>query len=357
MSEVDAGGMAVEVEPSHQYSITCYCHVTDGSRGAVWQIGIWHGNVYEAKVCHWIPPCKKMAPIDIHQQLLDVSGDQAVDVSTVRQWVVSFSSDDSSMKNKPRSRWPRTAVTPQNEEHLDHLIHVYTARYDQGTVYRAEYWLQSVGNYVGNVGISHSVCQVGSTDARIGTGRKLYGTLLGPTEHYSGMLKVTVPWVPWLPVTRHSATTMSGSPWSGEMWIHHQRKSSRCSLQWVKWCVLSFRIGKKWSFWTSWNPDKPSVTPQLTELKAWTSRARPEKEMPFSEDIGAHCQSSMDCRTPPTMYFRFTAFWFLSIQAICFSAFSSHGLLKVTTVERTKVAFCLGCSWNWRKQNKERKKV
>jgi len=34
MSEVDAGGMAVEVEASHQYSMTFCCHVTDGSRGA-----------------------------------------------------------------------------------------------------------------------------------------------------------------------------------------------------------------------------------------------------------------------------------------------------------------------------------
>jgi len=34
-SEVDADGMAVEVETSHQCSITCCCHVTDGSRGEV----------------------------------------------------------------------------------------------------------------------------------------------------------------------------------------------------------------------------------------------------------------------------------------------------------------------------------
>jgi len=34
-SEVDVGGMAVEVELSHQYPITCCCRVADGSRGAV----------------------------------------------------------------------------------------------------------------------------------------------------------------------------------------------------------------------------------------------------------------------------------------------------------------------------------
>jgi len=34
-SGADVGGMAVEVEASHQYSATFHCHVTDGSRGAV----------------------------------------------------------------------------------------------------------------------------------------------------------------------------------------------------------------------------------------------------------------------------------------------------------------------------------
>ena len=34
---------------------------------------------------------KKMAPIDLHSHLLKAYGDQTVDVSTVRQWVVHFS--------------------------------------------------------------------------------------------------------------------------------------------------------------------------------------------------------------------------------------------------------------------------
>jgi len=34
-AEADGGGMAVEVEPSHQNSITCCCRATDGSGGAV----------------------------------------------------------------------------------------------------------------------------------------------------------------------------------------------------------------------------------------------------------------------------------------------------------------------------------
>ena len=34
-SEANVGGMAVEVEPSDQYSVMFCCHVTHGSRGAV----------------------------------------------------------------------------------------------------------------------------------------------------------------------------------------------------------------------------------------------------------------------------------------------------------------------------------
>jgi len=67
---------------------------------------------------------EKIAPNDIHRHLLNVYGDQTVDVSTVRRWVARFSSGDSNVKDKPRSGWPCTAVTPRNEERLDQLIRV-----------------------------------------------------------------------------------------------------------------------------------------------------------------------------------------------------------------------------------------
>ena len=60
MSEADAGGMAVEVEPSHQYSVTFCCDLTDGSRGVVWQNGIGHESLYETKICCHILPCRKI---------------------------------------------------------------------------------------------------------------------------------------------------------------------------------------------------------------------------------------------------------------------------------------------------------
>ena len=46
----DVDSMAVEVEPSHQHSITFCYHVTNGSRGTVWQNGVWHGSVSGEKV-------------------------------------------------------------------------------------------------------------------------------------------------------------------------------------------------------------------------------------------------------------------------------------------------------------------
>ena len=65
---------------------------------------------------------EKMAPTDSHQFLLSIYGDQTVDVSTVRQWVVCFSSDDSGVKDKPDAGWPCTAVISQNKEYLDQPI-------------------------------------------------------------------------------------------------------------------------------------------------------------------------------------------------------------------------------------------
>ena len=46
----------------------------------------------------------KMLLTDIHRCLLNVYRDQKVDVSTVRWWIVDFSSDDSDVKDKPCSR-------------------------------------------------------------------------------------------------------------------------------------------------------------------------------------------------------------------------------------------------------------
>ena len=77
--------MTVEVEPSHQYSITCCCHVTDGSkRGSLteWHLKKMEEHMKQRYVSEFLR-VEKMAPIDIHQCWLNIYGDQTVDVSTV----------------------------------------------------------------------------------------------------------------------------------------------------------------------------------------------------------------------------------------------------------------------------------
>ena len=127
MSDVNVVGIVAEVEPSQQYLITCCCRVTDGSRGAVLQNGICHGSTHEVKVWHWIPLHGKMASTDIHWHLLNVYGDQSVDVNTVRWCVVHFSSGDSDVGDMPSSEWPCRAVTPWNKELISISSPVWTA--------------------------------------------------------------------------------------------------------------------------------------------------------------------------------------------------------------------------------------
>jgi len=60
----------------------------------------------------------KIALIDIHH-LLKANGDHRVDVSIVRRWVLHVSR----VMKLHVTLWMCTAVTQQNEEHLDQLIH------------------------------------------------------------------------------------------------------------------------------------------------------------------------------------------------------------------------------------------
>lgn len=83
MSEADVGVMEVEAEPSHQYTTIFCCHET-AAEGSLTKKNIWYRNAYEAKVRHWISPCRiKNWPTDINWHLLHVYGDKTVEVA---QW-------------------------------------------------------------------------------------------------------------------------------------------------------------------------------------------------------------------------------------------------------------------------------
>ena len=62
-------------------------------QGAVWKNGIWCGNVYEEKVCHWIPPSREHCMHWCSLILVELLWDWEVEVST--ECVVCFSRDGS----------------------------------------------------------------------------------------------------------------------------------------------------------------------------------------------------------------------------------------------------------------------
>ena len=59
---------------------------------------------------------------DIHQGLLKTCGDQTVDVSTVRWWVVCFSIGDNDIKDKPHSRSPCRFLQVQHLSSCSSLV-------------------------------------------------------------------------------------------------------------------------------------------------------------------------------------------------------------------------------------------
>ena len=95
-SEADVGVMAVEAEPSHQYSITLCCCMTDGSR-EVLQTGwclTWKCIESKGVSLNSFMWEKKWHSLTFINTCSNVYGDQTVDVSTVRWWVVCFSSGE-----------------------------------------------------------------------------------------------------------------------------------------------------------------------------------------------------------------------------------------------------------------------
>jgi len=124
VSEADVGGMAVESESSISiplHFVAVEQMAAEGQSDRL--VSDVEAHMEQRRVPQFLH-VEKMAPIGIHCCLLNVCGEQTANVLTLRQWVMCFSSGDSNMKDKPCFRWPRTAVTPLNEEHLNHLTQV-----------------------------------------------------------------------------------------------------------------------------------------------------------------------------------------------------------------------------------------
>jgi len=125
---------------------------------------------------------EKMAPTDIHWNLLSTDGDQTVDVSTVMQWVECCSCANGDVKGKLCCGQPCTAVTPQNEEHLNQLI--------------STNWWSVTRELCMELNISCNMLEMmatvpkfvpcGSTSAQKGTGRTRYASLWTSVEPIQG---------------------------------------------------------------------------------------------------------------------------------------------------------------------------
>ena len=165
---------------------------------------------------------EKMAPTDIHWCLLKIQGKQRVDVSTVRWWVVHFSTGDRDVKDSPCYGWPCTAFTPRNEKHFDQLIHTN--------------WQIMIGGRCAELNISFStsekmvatleyckVCAMWIT-WMLTQEQKEHCTQVCPDLLNQTELKLTVSW--WWDVVLPLWAGLKMAVHRVVMWILHQRKSS-----------------------------------------------------------------------------------------------------------------------------------
>jgi len=97
--------------------------------------------------------------------------------------VARFCSGYSDMKDKTHSRWPCTAFTPQNEEHLNWIICTNQWITTRKLCTELD---QCVGNDGDSVGVSQHLSQVVPTDAHRVTEGTSYGSLSGPIEPIQG---------------------------------------------------------------------------------------------------------------------------------------------------------------------------
>ena len=88
MLEVYVGGMSAWVEPSCQLSYILLPCDRWQQRGSLTEKCLTWKRIMKQRCVSEFPHVEKMAHIDSHQHLLNVSGNQTVDVSTVR-WCIS----------------------------------------------------------------------------------------------------------------------------------------------------------------------------------------------------------------------------------------------------------------------------
>jgi len=222
-SEADGGGAVVEAEPSHQYSVTFCCYVTDGSRRAIWQNGVWPGNVYEVKVWNWIPLCRKNGTRWHSLMLAECF------------WRPNSRREHSEAVGGVFQQWQQW-----HERQAMFWMVMHSCQTMIWSIYLSTNCWFTTGNCVQSW-ISAILCWKEMMVAMLEY-QSLHkvGPLNSHTEQYMQVCQDLlnqyeadpVSWIASLPFMRCGITTISwsqnGSTWSGNTWIPHQRK--RCSL-------------------------------------------------------------------------------------------------------------------------------
>lgn len=131
---------------------------------------------------------EKMAPIDILWHLLNMYGDQKVDVSTVRAgWCISAVMTVTWKSLKSCSRQPCAAITPQVKSiSISSSAWISGSRPGDCVQSWILQWNFSALETVVTMSEYHSLCQDGPMNADAGTERTPYANLLGPIEPMQG---------------------------------------------------------------------------------------------------------------------------------------------------------------------------
>ena len=267
-SETDAGGMAVEVELYHQYSIKfCFC-VTDG---------IWYGSAYEAKVCHWIHPFRKNATHWHSSTLAEILWKP--NSRCKHNEVVQGAQFWTAMLSCHTTKW-RTSPSA-------HLCMWICRSWLQTMLFMCTYWLQCIGNDGGNVGISQSLHQVGLMNAHRGRERSPYASLSRPTEliqgwrwqfpgshHYWWREVLSLLWAS-AKLAVHGVATLN-SPSKKEFKMQPSADKVMCTIFWDRKGVILLNFLELTQIVNS-----DHYTMMLTKLNAQTSRIRLEKKITF----------------------------------------------------------------------------
>ena len=222
MSEAHAGHMTVETEP--------YQHPAR----AVWQNGIWHGSTNEVKMCHWIPPCRKNGT---HWHSLRLAE---------HWWRLNSGCEYKEVVGSSTVVTMMWKISPVLNSHAQLSHHEMKSISISSSVWTSGLW---PGNHAWSR-ISVLMCWKwwwqcwnvtefvpGGSHRRSHRSRKNTVCKFVRTYWTNTVLKVTVSRIPSFLLTGRGVTTMrqylNSSPWSGVMWVPHQRKIQGTASSWL----------------------------------------------------------------------------------------------------------------------------